>query len=77
MTGPHVFNAQEIADKFSAAEACITVADSAELVDAVDSLLTDKVLAQRTGENGLQILEKNRGALRRLVDVIDPLIRGA
>ncbi|MFQ5608994.1 MAG: lipid IV(A) 3-deoxy-D-manno-octulosonic acid transferase [Woeseiaceae bacterium] len=76
VTGPHVFNAQEIADKFRNAEACLTVENVDELTDAVGNLLGDRELARRTGRNGLEILEKNRGALRRLLDVVDPLVRG-
>lgn len=74
VTGPHVFNAQEIADWFMREDACIMVHDSAELVAAVSRLLDDPEAAREIGENGRRILEKNRGALSRLIAVIDPLM---
>jgi 3-deoxy-D-manno-octulosonic-acid transferase len=74
VTGPHVFNAQEIADWFMREDACIMVKNSAELVQAVSRLLDDPDAAREIGENGRRILEKNRGALSRLVAVIKPLM---
>ena len=50
------------------------VHDSAELVAAVTRLLDDPEAAREIGENGRRILEKNRGALSRLIAVIDPLM---
>jgi 3-deoxy-D-manno-octulosonic-acid transferase len=41
LSGPYVFNAQEIADMFIAKGACKLVSDSAELAAAVEGLLSD------------------------------------
>jgi 3-deoxy-D-manno-octulosonic-acid transferase len=74
ITGPHVFNAQEIADRFLAEGACRMVQDSDELIRTVDDLLQNPGAAQQLGENGRHILEANRGALSRLMVLIKPLI---
>lgn len=74
LTGPHVFNAQEIADAFLNNSACRMVADTAELASTVDELLTSVSKARELGAKGLNILNSNRGALKRLLEVIDPLL---
>ena len=74
ITGPHVFNAQEIADSFIDNAACRMVADTAELVTTVNELLASTDKARELGTSGLNILNSSRGALQRLLDVIDPLL---
>jgi len=74
LSGPHVFNAQEIADMFVARHACRIVNDSIELADEVARLLSDAVTAARMGDAGRDILERNRGALARLMAMIEPLV---
>lgn len=74
ITGPHLFNAQEIADDFIAIEACEVVADHNELAVSVSSLLNDPAMAQEMGRNGLTVLEKNRGTLQRLLVLLEPLL---
>ena len=76
ITGPHLFNAQEIADKFRDKEASITVETHAELAATVAGLLDEPQRAAAIGHHGLALLENNRGALRRLLEVVDPLING-
>ncbi|MDJ0940182.1 MAG: lipid IV(A) 3-deoxy-D-manno-octulosonic acid transferase [Woeseiaceae bacterium] len=76
VTGPHVFNAQEIADRFLTEDACRMVDDAAELATAVAELLDEPGLAAQMGANGLALLEKNRGALGRLLEMGRPLIGG-
>jgi 3-deoxy-D-manno-octulosonic-acid transferase len=74
LSGPHVFNAQEIADMFVAKGACKLVHDSAELAAAVGELLSDPATASRLGEAGREILQRNRGSLDRLMGMIEPLL---
>jgi 3-deoxy-D-manno-octulosonic-acid transferase len=76
LSGPHVFNAQEIADMFVDTGACRITHDAAELTFAVDELLRDSATAQRMGELGQQILEGNRGALARLLGMVESLLPG-
>ncbi len=74
LSGPHVFNAQEIADMFVDKGACTLVQDSAELAAAVDDLLSEPEAASRLGNAGRDILERNRGSLARLMAMIEPLV---
>ncbi|HSM31350.1 MAG TPA: lipid IV(A) 3-deoxy-D-manno-octulosonic acid transferase [Woeseiaceae bacterium] len=73
VSGPHVFNAQEIAAMFVDKGACTLVNDADELAAKVGTLLTDPEMATRLGDAGRGILERNRGALARLMAMIEPL----
>ena len=74
LSGPHVFNAQEIADMFVARQACRIVNDAQQLATGVAELLSDAATAARLGDAGRDILERNRGALARLMAMIEPLL---
>ncbi|MDX1499245.1 MAG: lipid IV(A) 3-deoxy-D-manno-octulosonic acid transferase [Woeseiaceae bacterium] len=74
LIGPHVFNAQDIADLFCAEGACRMVHDADELAAAVDEFLADPEAARRVGALGRQIVERNRGALARLLEMLTPLL---
>ena len=75
VTGPHVFNAQEIADHLVAAGACTIAPTASELAPAVRELFADPVLAEQQVASGRTILESNRGALARLMGLIEPLVK--
>jgi 3-deoxy-D-manno-octulosonic-acid transferase len=50
------------------------VNDPTELADEVARLLSDAATASRLGDAGRDILERNRGALARLMAMIEPLL---
>lgn len=77
VTGPHNFNAQDIADLFIDLGGCRRVSDTGELADTVSELLGDPDEAARLGRTGQQILEQNRGALERLLVLLEPLLGAA
>ena len=77
VSGPHVFNAQEIADMFIETGACRVAEDAEQLADAVGELLSDRDKAKERGELGCRILDRNRGALERLLEMIEPLLSRA
>jgi len=74
ISGPHVYNAQEIADMFVDLGACRMVRNADELAATVHELLADPAAAAAAGRRGLEIVRRNRGALERLLDLLDPLI---
>jgi 3-deoxy-D-manno-octulosonic-acid transferase len=74
VTGPHNFNAQDIADLFIGLGACRKIEDSDGLVEVIDELLNDPREAERLGRSGQKVLEENRGALQRLLVLLEPLI---
>lgn len=74
ITGPYLFNAQDIADKFVELGACRIVSDSDELASNVAALIDDPDEAARIGRNGLKVLQQNRGSLARLLVLLEPLL---
>ncbi len=74
ITGPHLFNAQEIADEFIGRGACRVVANSDELATSVANLIENPVEAREMGAKGLAVLEQNRGSLERLLVLLEPLL---
>ena len=74
VTGPHVFNAQEIADLFIERGACRMVDDADGLAAAVGDLLADPAAAEVMGGLGRDVVQRNRGALKRLLQLLDPLL---
>ncbi|MEO1204639.1 MAG: glycosyltransferase, partial [Pseudomonadota bacterium] len=74
VTGPNLYNAQEIADRFIAEEACLIVRDADELEHSVARLLADHQLADAQALNARALVQKNRGALERLLELVRPLM---
>jgi 3-deoxy-D-manno-octulosonic-acid transferase len=74
VSGPHVYNAQDISDLFIDLGACHIVADAAQLAAAVAELLDDPAAAAEQGGRGRDIVQQNRGALARLLNLLEPLI---
>ncbi|MGI9260639.1 MAG: lipid IV(A) 3-deoxy-D-manno-octulosonic acid transferase [Woeseiaceae bacterium] len=74
VTGPHLFNTQDIADKFEKVGASITVNNAGQLGSAVSDLFSDQASALDIGNRGFEIIQQNRGALGRLLRLIEPLI---
>lgn len=74
VTGPHLFNTQDIADMFAGIGALTRVGDATQLAMAVARLLQDEDTARRLGDLGSGIVVKNRGALTRLLQLVEPLI---
>lgn len=74
VTGPHNFNAQDIADLFIDLGACRRVGDTDELTETVSELLSEPAEAARLGRAGQNLLEENRGALERLLVLLRPLL---
>jgi 3-deoxy-D-manno-octulosonic-acid transferase len=76
VTGPHLFSTQEIADMFSKVGASQVIHDERELAQAVLDLLANPEKARAAGEKGFALLQQNRGALQRLLDLLEPTMNG-
>ena len=74
ISGPHVFNAPEIADMFVEIGACRMVQNADELAAAVSEFVADSDGARKLGAQGRDLLQRNRGALDRLLGLLEPLI---
>jgi 3-deoxy-D-manno-octulosonic-acid transferase len=71
-TGPQVFNFTAIVDLLVAEEAASLVQDAEGLSTLMTRWLGDAAERTRIGENGRRVVEQNRGALGRLIALIEP-----
>ena len=74
ISGPHLYNAQDIADMFIELGACRIVSDPIELADAVGDLVENPGKATEQGGKAQAIVQRNRGSLNSLLELLDPLI---
>ncbi len=72
VVGPSMENFREIADAFDRSRAWRRVADGAQLAAAFDQLLGDPAAAREIGARGAGLIEANRGALERTLDLLGP-----
>ena len=75
LTGPHNFNSEEIAQLLLEAGAARVVTDPQQLAHSVAGLFADPGRRATMGAAGKTVLDANRGALDRLLGLIDPLVR--
>lgn len=75
LSGPHLFNFQEIAAMLREANALIEVDDAAGLAVAVRQLIELPQDARRMGVAGLAVMQANQGALERLLTALGTLLR--
>jgi len=52
----------------------LTVADARELSEVIAALLADGPRRRALGERGRRVVEENRGALGRLMELVVPLL---
>lgn len=74
LSGPHNFNAQEIADMLIEVGSVQVVRDAGEMGAALQRLLADPAERARRGALGRDAVDRNRGALARLLALIDPIL---
>jgi len=75
VTGPHLFNTQDIADMFTTVGASTIVHNAAELASRLQLLISDRDLAELVGNKGREIVRQNRGALDRFLLQLEPLMK--
>ena len=74
LTGPHNFNSEEVARLLLEAGAARTVTDTRQLGAGVSEMLGDAALRTSMGAAGRGVLDANRGAIDRLLRLVDPLL---
>jgi 3-deoxy-D-manno-octulosonic-acid transferase len=74
LTGPYLFNTEDIAEMFSSVGASLLVHNSEELTAALQGLFADPEQARIIGAKALDVVRQNRGALDRFLRLLDPLI---
>jgi 3-deoxy-D-manno-octulosonic-acid transferase len=76
LVGPDNSNGEEIARLLIARCAAEVVHDAAELGTRVTALLGDSAARERMGTAGRASVDSNRGALEKLLSLIEPLLEG-
>jgi 3-deoxy-D-manno-octulosonic-acid transferase len=74
--GPHMQNFQEIAETFIVNGAAMQVQSERELDEALLTLMTDPVIRARLGAAARALVEANRGAKNKTLDVVADLVPG-
>lgn len=77
LSGPHTHNAQDIADLFEQTGALRIVRSAEELGQRVREWFGDPGQARAVGERGREAVAANRGAVARLVAIVEPLLRSS
>ena len=75
ITGPHTYNAADIAEMFQEQGVARVVNNQMELAAAVVDLLGSSSERDRLGVVGQTLIESNRGALDRLLALLEPLLK--
>ncbi len=70
IVGPHTFNFAEISRMLLNAGAARQVDGATQLAEVVTAYLKDNDLRRAAGEKGRRLVEQNRGALMKLVDIV-------
>ena len=74
VTGPYTYNAADIAESLTRAGVAQVVHDPGALAAAVASLLADPARRSELGDRAVALLAANRGALDRLLRLLEPLL---
>lgn len=74
ITGPHTYNAEDIAALFRTDGIAPVVHDAATLAAAVNELLADPAERRRRGDRAREVIAGSRGALGRLLELLKPLL---
>jgi 3-deoxy-D-manno-octulosonic-acid transferase len=77
LSGPHTQNGQDVADLMLQAGALRIVRNDEELARGVGDCFDDPAQARAAGELGREAVAANRGAVSRLADLIEPLLRSS
>lgn len=77
VSGPHTHNGQDVADLLVQCGALQIVRSREELAMRVRAWLDNAALADEDGARGRQAVAANRGAVNRLVAMVEPLLRSS
>ena len=75
LVGPHTFNFQEITLSLIQHLGAVRVAGSAQLAGKVLELLRDPAQQQRMGQAAREVFERERGAVPRVMQLVDMLLQ--
>lgn len=71
ISGPHTFNAPDVADKLAERDALRYAYSAAELAQVVLELLNDPAQRERQGHAALAVVQESKGSLAQLIALIE------
>ena len=74
--GPHAFNFRQTVDALLKDQGAIMVNDKEELLETMKKCLIEPDFAQRTANNGQEVIRKNQGATAKTIEQIAALLNG-
>lgn len=73
--GPYMYNFLEIAEQLVSHRAARQLTGETELLEAFTTLCSDSVEAAAMGRRAQDVVERSRGATRRTLEALEPLLR--
>jgi 3-deoxy-D-manno-octulosonic-acid transferase len=77
VVGPHNFNGQDVAEMLLTSGAAVAVTSADSLSKELLKLAASPALRMQMGARGREIVVANRGALGRVLEIIEPLLKQA
>lgn len=77
LMGPELFNFEAICQQLEVAGGLTIVQNSAQLAECLNTLFCEPVSAKEMGQKALSEVEAGKGAVKRVVEHISPLLDGA
>lgn len=74
LTGPYTFNFKDIFKKLKKNKGTITVYNTNSLTKSISYLLKKKKYSSYCGKKNMQVLLKNKGALKKLIKLLTPYL---
>ena len=74
LTGPHLHNFVDIAQRLREADAMRVVVDAGTLASSLEDLFADEAMRMQMAANARRLLDQGRGALERTVALIQPAL---
>jgi 3-deoxy-D-manno-octulosonic-acid transferase len=68
--GPHTWNFRDVVQVFLEANACLQLADPADLLPALRGLLQDPAAAKRLGATARQTVQRQQGAVAVTIQLL-------
>jgi 3-deoxy-D-manno-octulosonic-acid transferase len=73
--GPSMHNFRDMAERFDRTRAWRRVQDAGELAAVWGEWIADPEAAREQGGRALRLLEENRGALGRTLEMLEPILQ--
>ncbi len=73
--GSYFYNSEEVVDEFVEDDACLVVENESKLAMDISALLYDSAKAESMGQKGLKIVKKNKGAIERLLHILESILK--